>query len=217
MVRHRFTSQALLACTLVLVAVPVNAQNLIVNGDFESGNTGFSSAYTFVVSNTAVKEYGIVTDPIAWNPFFSVSYPDHTPGGVNMLVANGDTGGGVVWSQTVSVLPGGTYNFSGWASPAYFANKATLAFFVNGVSIGSLPLSATSEGTWTLFSASWSSGASTSAVLTITDLVLASDGNDFTLDDLSFTAVAAPEPGVLALMSILLPAGYLTRRRFSQR
>jgi len=50
-------------------------------------------------------------------------------------------------------------------------------------------------GQWTQIAITWTSGPATSAQIRIIDSLIASDGNDFVIDDISFSA---PEPATLA-------------------
>ena len=70
--------------------------NLIVNGDFEAGNTGFTSDYTYVappLSNSGTNSlgapavYSVETDPYKGHAGWA-SYGDHTSGAGNMLIGN---------------------------------------------------------------------------------------------------------------------------------
>jgi hypothetical protein len=166
------------------------AQALLVNGDFELGNTGFSSSYTFSPGNLFPEgTYDVATNPQADNSNFSPC-GDHTTGTGNMMIVNGAVQPNmIVWSETVTVLPNRTYNFSGWATSVFPTSPAHLQFLVNinNVPIGELQLSSTTCQ-WQPFTASWFSGTSTTATLSIVDLNTDAFGNDFALDDLSFVA-----------------------------
>ncbi|HSN47362.1 MAG TPA: hypothetical protein VLR29_01245, partial [Flavobacterium sp.] len=84
----------------------VLAQNLVVNGDFTSGNTGFTSSYLNVINlpPSGVKgSYDIVTNSNAWFAAFS-SCTDHTTGAGRMMVVDGadsNAGNTKLWEQTV--------------------------------------------------------------------------------------------------------------------
>ena len=106
--------------------------NPIVNGDFESGNTGFTSDYTFVSSPApypggmyAPKTYAIGINPNAYHSSWVPPFGDHTTGTGNMMIVNATclTGQGSgctedpgnindkVWEQTVDVQPNRSYLF----------------------------------------------------------------------------------------------------------
>jgi hypothetical protein len=113
--------------TTIWLQVGNVSPNLVVNGDFEAGNTGFSSAYIYGTGGTygllsSEGQYAIATSPNATHMNFS-DCVDHTPTGVgNMLVANGSgTPNTSVWCQSISVDPNTNYLF--WAKEyIVFAN-----------------------------------------------------------------------------------------------
>jgi hypothetical protein len=77
-------------------------QNLLVNGSFEAGNTGFTGDYTFASTGSGSGHYDIVRNPRDSHGG-AASFGDHTSGTGLMLVANGasDTNR-AFWRQTVS-------------------------------------------------------------------------------------------------------------------
>jgi hypothetical protein len=100
--------------TVMMVATPAlgnGAVNLIVNDDFEAGNSGFTSDYDVVVAtghNTLQPPYvyAIGTDPYLYHSAWT-SFGDHTSGTGNMMIVNGSsegTPGALVWGQTVDTL-----------------------------------------------------------------------------------------------------------------
>ena len=187
----------LTALALTLLLAGATAQNLIVNGDFEAGNTDFSNDYSYSPGNMwPAGTYCVVTNPAAVHPAWS-SFGDHTTGASLMLVANGDSEPtNVVWRQTVGVSTNTTYLFSGWAASAHPASPGRFHLFVNGTQQGSAVALPSETGLWQNYSALWSSGTSTSAMLEVRVLTTESYGNDFVLDDLSFRRVnwATPPP-----------------------
>src|SRR5581483_2374917 len=112
---------------LVLLASTAHAQNLITNGDFSAGNTGFTSQYTYITGGfTGPGQYGVITNPgTAFTNGFA-SFGDHTTGTGKMLFADGTSAASAFWSQTVAVAPNTAYSFSLWATPAYPQNPPTL-------------------------------------------------------------------------------------------
>lgn len=194
----------LAALALLLSAIPAQAQNLVVNGDFSLGNTGFTSDYPFATTNGTEGEYGIVSTTTAWNGAFFANYGDHTTGTGLMMIVNGHpVAEQRVWAQSVSINSNTNYIFSAFAATPAPISPALLSFRVNGIEIGQLQLSS-ELARWDSFSGSWNSGLSTTALLTIVDLNTSSTHNDFSLDDISFAAgsVAAPEPGTLVYLGV---------------
>ena len=78
----------------------VGAQNLVANGNFEGGNTGFTSSYAFSPGGNGTEgQYTVRSNPFPWNGLF-ISAADHTSGSGLMYVGNGSpTNGSVVWAS----------------------------------------------------------------------------------------------------------------------
>jgi hypothetical protein len=175
--------------------------NLIVNGDFEMGDTGFTTDYVNTGSLLDVGTYAVTTDPSLVQPY-ATSYGDHTSGMGNMLAANGAVQPNtLLWSQTVAVDPSTHYDFSLWSSSWYSLSPARLEVLVNGVSLGTAtaPLQA---GVWGQFTAAWDSGTATTATIQIFDRNTDFSGNDFAIDDLSL--VAQPQAQVSIVPTALV-------------
>jgi len=164
---------------------------LVVNGDFSSGATGFSSDYipgtggTYgLLSNAGT--YAVSTNPQLTHVNFQ-SFGDHTTGFGSMLVMNGaEIINQNVWCQTVVVTPNTDYAFSAWLASAVSESPAELVFTINGITIGDPLLAPFATGQWVNFYSIWNSGASTSATICISNQNNLDSGNDFALDDISF-------------------------------
>lgn len=179
------------------VVVGATGSNLVVNGDFELGDSDFTSDYINAtgggwgpLSNPG--EYLVTTSPSLGHNNFSFCN-DHTDGTGNMFVANGsDVANTNVWSQTVNVDPNTDYLFSTWVTNALNdANVAQLQFFVDGVQIGPIFNTSAFGCDWLEFNASWNSGLSTTANLSIKNQNVGGGGNDFALDDITFRPVCS--------------------------
>ena len=167
----------------------VQGNNLILNGDFNGGNTGFTSQYNFANPNTTEGEYFVGSNPQAWNSSLS-SCPDHTGNSGNMMLVNGAPVADVnVWSQTVPVVPNTNYAFSTWIQALYPPNPAQLSFSINGATLGNLITATLPTCTWNQFYTTWNSGNNTSAIISIVNKNTFVQGNDFALDDISFSPV----------------------------
>lgn len=163
--------------------------NLITNGDFSLGNTGFTSQYVYANPNITEGQYFVGTNPQAWNPNMAVC-SDHTTGSGNMLLVNGSPVVNIeVWEQTVSVTPNTNYVFSTWLQALWPPNPAQLIFSINGVDIGSSIVASLPTCTWSMFYTTWNSGSNNSATVSIVNKNTAIQGNDFALDDISFAPV----------------------------
>jgi hypothetical protein len=216
---------ALAALTgLGALAISQASANLIVNGSFESGITGFSSGYgnvTGIAGGLATGGdagggeglYAVGTDP----HFYHSAFPTATAqDGSYMMIVNGSTKANLnVWSGNLSsaLVAGQTYLFSAWVMNVYHDGQvghedATLQFSIGGNSLGTI--TAPDLDVWHQFTATYT--PSTSGELpTSVDLAVNAYANDFALDNISLTAV--PEPTtMIAGALLLLPFGASTIR-----
>ena len=179
--------------TTYTVSSPISSTiNLIANGSFTNGNVGFTSDYNYfnpVNTGFVQKAYGIVTNPNTWESGFSAACVDHTTGTGKMMVVDGSTtagGADMVWGQNIAVTPGQNYNFSFWIQTLSVGNPASIRVVINGVQVGTMNATG-STCVWTNYSTSWNSGVSTLAQIKLYDATIAAAGNDFALDDITFT------------------------------
>lgn len=192
----------------VTITVPVSVE-LIPNGNFEAGNTGFYSDYTYSSSGGINSgQYSIVTNPANQNGGWAANMTDHTSGSGNMMIIDGGAFTNV-WATTVSVQSNTQYNFSAWAASMGIGssdvNIAQLMFKVNGVLIGSV-YDCGDPGVWGNFTATWNSGTSTIAIIEIVDQQTNSAGNDFAIDDISFQEVCTATSSVtITVLEIIIP------------
>lgn len=165
----------------------------IVNGDFEAGNTGFSSGYTDVAE--LCNENGLYTvgsNPATANCYGDwVSIGDHTTGGGLMMILDGSTAGGTpMWSEQIKTKPNTDYVLTFWATTVVttdWGNAPSIQAEINGLAVGDLlQLPATYDGRWHKAVVKWNSGSSKQAAIALVDTDTASDGNDFAVDDISF-------------------------------
>ena len=201
------TPNVLLTTALALtMATSASGATLLANGDFEAGNTGFTSDLTFAPGgSTGAAQYTIGTDPNAWFGLFA-SFGDNTSGSGNMMIVNGSTtAGNVVWSETVSVDANSGYTFDGWIADI-FSGQSAVSLAINGTVLGQITAPSTA-GVWDAFGFNWSSGTATSATLELLQQTTAFGGNDYALDDLSFSRDQALPPVPLPAAGWLLIAG----------
>ncbi|HYG37485.1 MAG TPA: hypothetical protein VD908_02645, partial [Cytophagales bacterium] len=179
---------------IVTSVVPDNVE-LVINGDFESGNTGFTTSYTYKSNpvpgsnNLSEGQYTVKANPAQTHQCFTAC-SDKTTGTGNQMIFNGSRFANVaVWTQTITVQPNTDYAFSAWLQnvtcPPYGFN-AELQFSVNGNLLGNIFKSDSAVCKWKQFYQIWNSGSSTSATISIVNQYTSLDGNDFALDDISF-------------------------------
>jgi hypothetical protein len=192
--RTVFTVLGTLASMTTALALAASAsQNLVVNGDFENGNTGFTTGYTLGdVSGPGTYFIGTnpSTAPGAFNDWCNC--PDHTLGKGKMMIVNGANSDSTpVWEETVSVAPSTSYIFSFWGVEVDHDSSSLprLSIKINGkpIGVGTIPeKSADNGGQWQNYQFVWNSGTSRRANLALFDLTTDSTWNDFAIDDISF-------------------------------
>lgn len=166
----------------------------VVNGDFEDGNTGFTSDYIYSSNLIPEGNYYVGSNPQNYHPAFHGS--DHTSGtGMFMIVNGSGTPNTRVWSETVTVLPNCYYAFSTWVCSVSNDGSplARLQFSINGSQLGDVFVAPSALNHWEKFYQIWYSGNSTQAVITILNQNTNLNGNDFGLDDISFCLLSCPD------------------------
>jgi hypothetical protein len=209
---------------LGMFAVSQASANLVINGDFEAGVSGFTSGYGNVtgtagglasggddpVHQSGEGLYAVGTDPNFYHSAFT-TVGDHTSGHGNMMIVNGSTVPDKnVWAGTLSsdLVAGKTYQFSAWVMNVYHDGQpghedGNLQFSIGGNSLGSIV--PTGLGVWNHFIALYTPSVN-GQLPTAVDLRVNYYANDFALDDISLVAV--PEPTtMIAGALLLLPFG----------
>lgn len=171
--------------------------NLIFNGDFELGNLGFSSEYTFSPNNILEEGlYTITSNPRDHHPRFSPCQ-NQTPGGEKIMAVNGANNPNVkVWCQTVEVLPHTHYVFTAKATSLHRNSPALLQFSANGDLLGDLFRLSPITCQWNRFYALWYSGDFDVAEFCIINQNTVLGGNDFALDDIFLSEVCIYEDSI---------------------
>ena len=223
MIRQLFA----LAAGAVLAGQALAGPNLISNGDFEAGNTGFSSDYGYVVDQGYYALWGEGTYAVGENANqyhgLWADVTNHTAGGSKYMIVNGDADTGkTVWQSNALTLAAGTYSFS-----AYVTDICCNSFFNGGNALPDLTFTATTDnhvpmsfvlgsaavqvdapGTWYQLTTTFTLDGSASGFISLKNAQGALSGNDFGLDDISLsrqvsnTSVVGgvPEPASWAMM-----------------
>lgn len=182
---------SLFSLTLLLAVIPDSAKaqtNLVVNGNFTAGNTGFvcglpysgtCTAGTYFVANSFNAKCG------AWPTTY-----DHTLGTPlgSLLAIDGDPLNPFsVWSQNVNVCIGTTYTFSFWGRNIY-TNAFDIQMKVNSATV--MTVTSIPSASWTQFTVTWL--ASSTGTVPI-ELYCTTGGaqRDFGIDDIFFGYNAA--------------------------
>ncbi len=176
--------------------------NLIVNGDFIAGNTGFSSGYAYTLPpNSNQGQYWVSTNAQIWNGGMAAC-GDHTTGNGNMLLVNGATTTNVsFYCETVNVLPNTDYAFTTWLATLTAGNLAQLQFSINGNLLGSTFTAPATLCTWQQFYTVWNSGSNTTATICVVNQNTNAGANDYALDDISFAQLCTATDSVIVTVN----------------
>ena len=175
--------------TYTVTGYNLAGDNLVVNGDFEAGNTNFTSDYTFMPNSIwGYGQYAISTDgQLVWGTGGHIY--GYGGSGLFMLVDGATSPNSVVWQQTVNVAPNTYYAFSAQVVSmlnSYQTNaQALLQFCINGTTIGPIFHAPGVLNTWVQYYEVWYSGSATTATLTILNQNTNGTGNDFGLDNIT--------------------------------
>lgn len=164
---------------------------LVTNGNFSGGNTGFTSQYTYSLFSVQNEGYYTVGPNASWyHPQFQGT------GNGNFLIANGGWVSWVnnqwdVWCQTIPCCPGQTYTLSFRGRTLTNELPATAVWSMNGATANwpdfTFP---TFNAGWQTFTTTWTAGpgqTSVNACIRITSLH--GVGDDFGIDDISISGM----------------------------
>lgn len=164
------------------LATPANSTNLIVNGDFEAGNSGFESEYTYDNKLSAYKTYTIAKTPNAVATNLG-SFGDHTSGKGNMMIVRSSKANFKIWRQTVEVEPNTDYELSAFFTRLKNEKVAPkVGFYINDALIENAKFTGV-PGVWQGFKEKWNSKDKTSATITLRNST--SFDTFFVFDDIS--------------------------------
>lgn len=188
--------------------------NLVYNGDFSLGNTGFTSQLNYVATAGSQALWPETTYGIGNNPYSYHMYFNNCTHQGNMLIANGATTSNVIVYQTnVSGLtPNTDYAFSCEATNVAAANSplARLQFSVNGTQLGNIFTPTSTPCQWNTFYQIWHNDTATSATITLLNQNTNADGNDFALDNIKFIKLCDDYDTINIRVAYYLPDVYDT-------
>lgn len=209
------------------------ATNLVVNGDFSQGATGFTSDYRYVAptSGSMMPEsvYTVASDPRSVHPYW-IQSTNAKP----LLLVNGATASGMtVWRESLATVAGQTYDFSASAgnvccnsahpgdyAPSELEFQVSSDGFATFQTLGTITTHPTSDA-GQFYTVTDTFQATGPVQLRIVDALTGRVGNDFAVSDVSVVAAlgsgqvsAVPEPASWALMlSAMTSVGAAMRNR----
>ena len=183
LIRGGALPRSLITVALLAVSAPTFGTNLLINGGFESGNSGFSSEYIYSYDMDAYGEgkYYVGSNPRDHNPqFFDMGAEE----GSLMMIVNGALQPDViVWRESgIAVQPHTTYDFSAWVADVSGLEAAVVRVSINGTPLGTMT---PAPAIWHEFRFTWDSGSNVSADVILVDLNTDWSGNDFAIDDMT--------------------------------
>jgi outer membrane protein OmpA-like peptidoglycan-associated protein len=164
-------------------------ENLVANGDFESGGSGFRSEYV-QSAQAGAGTYLIVRDAKEFSYQYFTGKGDQ-----RFLAVDGANGPNkVVWEQEVFVKPNTTYFFSAWTLTLNTKTgpPAVLQFSINDRLLGRPFSCPAALNSWEQFFVNWTSADQSRAVIRIVSQNPDWDGNDFGLDKIRFYECTSP-------------------------
>jgi gliding motility-associated-like protein len=173
--------------------------NLVVNGDFSIGNTGFSSQLAAGAAPLSSGSYLVTNTSLNAGPQTS-DCKDHTNAAGNMMVVSSTNTAASLWNQTVTITPNTNYIFSCWIQSVQPFNSTQLQLSINGNVAADNLITAANACEWTRYFVTWNSGNNTTAILSIFNKANPTGGDFFAIDDISFAGYAVKRDTVMILV-----------------
>lgn len=184
--------------------------NLVLNGDFETGNTGFETEYDLAErgycgwvsparyydpSLIPESTYFIGEDASAYHPNFRSTAPH---GGTNQMIVNGaSTGNAIVWRQKINVVKGRNYIFNAYGTSVHPESPARFNFSIRPRGGRSKVLgeetTLSGDRSWENFYEIWHADRSGQVTISLVNINTELSGNDFSVDDISFEEIKVEE------------------------
>lgn len=157
---------------------------LVTNGNFSAGNTGFSTQFNYNNTLTTDGNYWIGNNAASFHPQFL-----GTGNGAFLMVNAGWMHAGFdAWCQTIDVCPGQTYTLRVRAMSLASQGAPLLDWSIDGVQQNYF-MQTGGQAAWTLFTNTWISGpGQTSANFCVRVASGHGIGNDFGIDDISISS-----------------------------
>ena len=181
----------------ILQTMKEEVDNLVYNGDFEEGNKGFWTEYSYTTEAKVDGSYSYGLGPegryaVGANPYYyHQNFCDYSGSKYGkMLIANGNQGTDkVVYAATFDVEPNQNYIVSFEASTVSNSKAdelPQLQFSVSGEKLGEVFKTNSTQCTWLEYYQIWNSGSNTTATITILNNCTTASGNDFTIDNITY-------------------------------
>lgn len=167
-------------------------EELIINGDFEAGNTGFITQYNYLAGNNWATGFYKITDKVDRAPAWTeCDELNPTQGNFMLIDATNSPNENLIWEQTVPVEELNTYIFTmdlGNVNPSSL-NLPVLNIYINGELVGLSDKNYVANLDNCLIKNiifDWESQTNIQATIQIYETSFESMGADFFIDDISF-------------------------------
>lgn len=214
-------ASSLYSGTYVAYGSLLSGVNLVTNGSFENGNTGFTSSYIYAAdvqgnlelstggTGNGETKYSIATLPSNLHSNFNNVLAK--VGAFQMVVNGASTAGVPIWGSgsPIAVSPNTYYQFTYWLQTVVNGiddNPSKLQLYANGIAAGPIYQADPNSGVWKKFVYNWYSGNSSTVNLTLINQQTAAGGNDFAIDDIVFQSVLQVTAPVNISMSSPTPS-----------
>jgi PKD domain/Secretion system C-terminal sorting domain/HYR domain len=185
-------------CPNMMAAGP----NLVVNGNFSAGDTGFASDYTYFAPATGAGagRYTVCDSISAYttnNFWYCTDHTTGSPTGLFLVCDGSNSAAAAAWRQTFTVAANRIYNFCFYAKNLIrpnsgFTNPSIEVWIKEGTGsfVKKTPLPIVlpeNPNNWQLISFNWTSSAAPSPLVIEIRSVVSGSGTDFAIDDISLT------------------------------
>jgi hypothetical protein len=169
----------------------IEYSNLVKNGDFENGNTGFKSDFIFAQGNSWNVGYYIVTDNlVSDNVFPGKAFSNPVPNTGKYYAVQVDANWNQrLWYDSVTVKPNTTYSFTCMLAniSSGFANPGLMSLKVNGKTCCSTHTLPEGSSEWIPFSMVYTTKSDETRIeISIVDEIVTQTRNDVGLDNIVF-------------------------------
>lgn len=167
---------------------------LVTNGDFEGGNTGFYPGMSFNVSPPLLEgQYTIDKNAFLYNG--SWLGKDHTSGKGNFMICNGKQFvASTIWYDSIPVDTNKKYRFGVWVnniiSPSAGSSlEPLLVLSINAQAVSKPIRIPKTPDKWLFICGEWNADTSSIAAISVNALSKGLAGNDFGIDDVTFRKI----------------------------
>ena len=168
--------------------------NLVINGDFSAGNTGFTNDFIFFTpgTNTNNGSYSVLTGPqvpVANSQWGNIGHTTGTSTDKFLVVDGLSPNGVIAWQQTIPGTATGLFNICLWANNLVIPTRnyfdPIVQVFVNGVAITPIITLPESPNQWIPINGSWT--GTLPATIEVLTFSTENTGNDLAIDDIRFS------------------------------